>query len=155
MRGRLDNFMEHNFWHNKWQINQIGFHQKDEHSGLINHFPKLASGAKVLVPLCGKTVDMIWLAQQGYHVVGVELSELAAHAFLEENQLTATRKDIQLEGHSFVVFTCEALSIELYIGDFFKFNISDFDGIYDRAALIALPESMRSEYVQRLSLIHI
>ncbi|WP_344795273.1 methyltransferase domain-containing protein [Litoribacillus peritrichatus] len=139
--------MEHNFWHNKWQINQIGFHQQDAHIGLVNYFPKLTAQSKVMVPLCGKSVDMIWLAQQGCRVVGVELSEIAAHHFLKENNLSAQRSDISIEGASFIVFRCKELSIDLYIGDYLKFKGQTFDVIYDRAALVALPDVMRAEYV--------
>jgi thiopurine S-methyltransferase len=77
--------MKPQFWIEKWQAGQIGFHQSEVHSFLVEFFPKMALGGKVLVPLCGKSLDMVWLAQQGCQVVGVELSSLACEAFFAEN----------------------------------------------------------------------
>lgn len=140
--------MEHSFWHQKWQSNQIGFHQEDVHPEFVRYFPSLKEGARVLVPLCGKSKDMIWLAQQGYQVVGVELSEIAAKDFLKENGLTAAVSDVSMKGSVLKRFDCNELTITFYVGDFFAFDAEPFDGLYDRAALIALPPEMRTSYVE-------
>ena len=136
--------MEHNFWHAKWQSNQIGFHQPQGHPEFVKFFPRLEEGARVLVPLCGKSKDLIWLADQGYQVVGVELSEIAAQDFFKENELAFELDEDSVDG--FKVYRAKELAIELYVGDFFKFQSERFDALYDRAALIALPESMRKSY---------
>lgn len=143
--------MEHSFWHNKWQSNQVGFHQENGHPEFVEHFPKLHAGARVLVPLCGKSVDMIWLAKKGYLVVGIELSEIAAIDFFKENGLTAKVSESLLDDEVFTCYQCDQLPITLWIGDFFKFQTGSseaFDALYDRAALIALPEDMRASYIQ-------
>lgn len=141
--------MEHSFWHNKWQSNQVGFHQKSGHPEFVNFFPKLAEGASVLVPLCGKTKDMLWLAEQGYQVIGVELSEIAAQDFIKENELTATVLDKSIGESTFRLYQCEQLPISLWVGDFFSFDAELFDALYDRAALIALPKTMRADYLRK------
>ncbi len=75
--------MHKDFWQERWAHNEIGFHLDDVHPGMRRHWPRLAlpDGATVLVPLCGKSLDLAWLAGQGFNVVGVELSEKAVEAF--------------------------------------------------------------------------
>ena len=45
------------------------------------------SGCSIFVPLCGKTLDLIWLNEKGHTVMGCELSEVAAKQFFEENKI--------------------------------------------------------------------
>ena len=89
--------MEHQFWHKKWETNELGFHQDDFNPVLVRHWAGLdiPGGSKVFVPLCGKSKDMLWLAGQGYDVVGVELSEIAARSFFEEHGMDATRSEVR------------------------------------------------------------
>ncbi|KAJ8302290.1 hypothetical protein KUTeg_021277 [Tegillarca granosa] len=42
---------------------------------------------KILLPLCGKTRDIKWLWEQGFTVVGVEVSEIAIKDFFAENDI--------------------------------------------------------------------
>ncbi|MBV1885856.1 MAG: thiopurine S-methyltransferase, partial [Parvibaculaceae bacterium] len=71
--------MEASFWHQRWQKNEIGFHQSDTDAQLVKHFPQLQlqAGNRVFLPLCGKTLDIAWMLDQGYQVAGAELSEIA------------------------------------------------------------------------------
>jgi thiopurine S-methyltransferase len=146
--------MEHGFWHNCWEKNSIGFHQEQSHSLLTENFPTLIAQFKarnhrqprVLVPLCGKSLDMLFLAQQA-DVVGAELSEIACQDFFKENQLTPKVS----EQDEFIRYQCENLS--LFQGDFLKLSpeqVSGCDFIYDRAALIALPDEIREQYIAQL-----
>ena len=101
----------------------------------------------MLVPLCGKSLDMLWLAEQGHRVVGVEISPLAAAAFFEENRLPLQR---QVVG-DFTRYQCD--EIELLCGDFFQLDaalLGPFQRVYDRASLIALPPPMRRDYAAQL-----
>lgn len=141
--------MQPDFWHDRWQQNQIGFHQDAINLHLQQFWPKLgiALGHAVFVPLCGKSVDMLWLRAQGYAVVGVELSPLAVQAFFSENglQATTTTQD------RYSVY--EADGIRLYCGDFFDLTAEDMKGVravYDRASLIALPPDMRPAYAAHM-----
>ncbi|HKS11466.1 MAG TPA: thiopurine S-methyltransferase [Pseudomonas sp.] len=142
--------MEPAFWNKRWEDNQIGFHQPQVNTYLHNHWPSLglAPGSRVLVPLCGKSLDMLWLAAQGYRVLGVEISEKAVLDFFHEQGLEA---DV-LEQDGFTRW--RTAEIELWQGDFFDLraeDVADCVAVYDRAALIALPPDMRERYVHHLS----
>ncbi|MCO7514922.1 thiopurine S-methyltransferase [Pseudomonas guariconensis] len=142
--------MEPAFWHKRWADNQIGFHQAQVNSCLQAHWPVLglAPGSRVLVPLCGKTLDLAWLAGQGHRVLGVELSRRAVEAFFHEHGLTP---EIRGQG-DFEAW--RSGDVELWCGDFFALraeDLADCVGVYDRAALIALPPSMRERYMALLS----
>ena len=142
--------MDHDFWHERWDQQQIGFHQPEGHPMLATHWPTLAiaPGTSVLVPLCGKTPDLRWLARQGHSVTGIELSERAAQDFFDEQELTATVE------HLGCFSRYSAAGIDIWVGDFFAADIATlgrFEAFYDRAALIALPEQMRGDYVQHLN----
>lgn len=142
--------MEKEFWNKKWQSNDIGFNQSQPNSLMQRYFPELdlKPGARVFVPLCGKSIDMLWLVGQGYQIVGVELNQLACDAFFEENNIPVTIS----ETGDFIIYTSQ--SITLFSGDFFKINqaiIGKIDAVYDRAALIALPTEMRRLYARHVS----
>lgn len=138
--------MHPEFWHERWQQNQIGFHQDEVHPYLSQYWPSTATG-RVFVPLCGKTLDLWWLRQQGHSVIGVELSPLAVKAFFTEADVTPT---LTSNG----TLECwQASDIQLYCGDFFALrpeNVAGCELIYDRAALIALPQDLRRKYVEHL-----
>lgn len=142
--------MQPEFWHTRWDRNQIGFHLEEVNSCLQQFWPGLglAPGARVLVPLCGKSLDMSWLAAQGYQVLGVELSEIAVERFFSEQQVVPSIR----QERGFKVY--EAGPVALWCGDFFALTpeaVADCTGLYDRAALIALPAEMRETYTQHLS----
>ncbi len=137
--------MHTDFWLERWQEGQIGFHQDAIHPCLQQFFAtlKLPPAATVFVPLCGKSLDMLWLIQADYKVIGIEISQQAVEAFFSENRLAY--KTRQTDG--FVLYESEG--IQLYCGDFFQLraeHVSSCQAIYDRAALIALPPEMRSDY---------
>ena len=141
--------MEPAFWHERWAAQQIGFHQSEVNAYLRRHWSSLglASGSQVLVPLCGKSVDMVWLAEQGHRVLGVELSREAVAAFFEASQLTPT---VEKRG-VFEVWHVEQLQV--WCGDAFALtagDLADCAAFYDRAALIALPPAMRQRYLAHL-----
>lgn len=142
--------MEPKFWQERWARNQLGFHLPEVNPYLERHWPSLAlaEGAKVLVPLCGKSLDLVWLATQGHRVLGVELSEQAVEAFFSEQSLTPriTQRSV------FTVYQADL--IEVWCGDFFALDaevLADCTAVYDRAALIALPPLMRSQYTEQLN----
>jgi len=142
--------METDFWHRRWLKNQIGFHQHDFNRHLLKFWPRLDAepGARVFVPLCGKSRDLIWLAERGHAVVGCEISEIAVAAFFREAGLTPDKTvDGPFERWS-------APSIEILLGDFFKLDrglLGAVDMVYDRASLVAFPATMRPAYVQALA----
>jgi len=141
--------MEHAFWDEVWESGRIPFHQRDITPGLERLWPTLniEKGASILVPLCGKTLDMIWLRDQGYKVVGAELSSLAVEAFFAENNIAPTVQ----EEDGFKVFRAD--NIDIWCGDFFALPsgvMASCQGVLDRASFMALPEFMRGEFAAKL-----
>ena len=141
--------MDAEFWLQRWQEGQIGFHRGDVMPLLEQYWPSLGvpAGSRVFVPLAGKTLDMHWLAAQGLQVLGCELSPLAVEAFFAEAGLAAqVERDADGLHH-------RAGPIDLVQGDVFALRadtLATMDAFYDRAALIALPEAMRRRYVEQV-----
>jgi len=142
--------MEHDFWHERWDTNQIAFHEGDGNALFVAYFPqlKLTPDARVFLPLCGKTRDIHWLLANGYRVAGAELSELAVQQLFAELGVTATVEPVgELIHYS-------APDIDIYVGDIFKLDehtLGMIDAVYDRAALVALPDTLRGRYASHLS----
>ena len=145
--------MEQQFWHDRWETNDLGFHQDEFHPLLVRHWGNLnvASGGRVFVPLCGKSRDMAWLAEQGHDVLGVELSEIAVQSFFDEQRLSAARS----EAGPFTSYKSD--HIQIFCGDFFLLTTKlmtgltgDISAVFDRASLIAMPADMRIKYVNKL-----
>jgi thiopurine S-methyltransferase len=157
--------MNTSFWFQKWNDREIGFHQLEANPLLTDHFSTLSlpTGSRVLVPLCGKTPDMRWLLSQTYQVAGVEMVETAVEEFFEESRLepTVSKPDAsEKHGGSQAAMqryhaegSYHAEGIDLFAGDFFALSpeqLGPVDAAYDRAALVALPEEMRSQYADHL-----
>lgn len=142
--------MDHSFWHERWTTGQIGFHEAEENAHLSKHNGVLGQRKRVLVPLCGKAIDMTYLAAYGHEVIGVELVERAAKAFFAE---LGGEPEVTRVGE-FVRYAENGIT--LFVGDFFKTTrelLGEVDALYDRAALIALPEAMRREYAKHVRLL--
>lgn len=141
--------MKPDFWHERWSSNQIAFHEAEVHPLLARHLPTLdlARGSRIFLPLCGKTVDIDWLREQGFRVAGAELSAIAVGQLFERLRLAPTITQAgELECWS-------AEGIDVFVGDLFGLTpvqLGEVDALYDRAALIALPEAMRRAYAVHL-----
>ena len=144
--------MEKDFWLERWEKEEIGFHQNDYNPYLREYWQQLQldRGSPVFVPLCGKSRDMIWLDSQGFPVLGVELSAIAAKAFFEENGMTPRHSPQgKFDSH-------ESGGIRILCGDFFDLDrsmLENVGAVYDRASLIALPPEMRERYISRMAAI--
>lgn len=139
--------MDPDFWHARWAANQIGFHQQTTNNYLQQFWQAPVQGNRILVPLCGKSLDMHWLRQQGYAIAGIEVSALAIEAFFAEAGLHPSCHDAA--DHS----RWSVDGIDLYRGDFFTLTSEDIgmvDAFYDRAALVAMPAHLRPAYVEHL-----
>ena len=139
-------------WLQCWRDRRTDFNQATVNHLLARFWPDLdlAQGSRIFVPLCGKSLDMIWLAKQGHKVIGVELSPIAVRAFFRENQLQPVRRKIG----KFTLWQHGRLNI--LCGDYFSLTMADLgqiDMVYDRAALTALPEDLRGLYVAHLKMI--
>lgn len=144
--------MQKDFWLDRWENQQIGFHQANVNSSLINHWSLIDAPdeGRVFVPLCGKSIDLVWLANQGYKVVAVEFSQLAVEAFFAEQNLTY---ELLTDGK---LASYTSGNISIFQGDFFDLNASmlgTINAVFDRASLIALPEDMRRRYCEHMQVI--
>ena len=142
--------MHAEFWQARWARSEIGFHLPEVNPYLQQYWPALGlpEGTRVLVPLCGKSLDLAWLAGQGYQVVGVELAQRAVEDFFAEHKLQPEVSEVG----AFRLYRAGA--VEIYCGDFFALTaqlLAGCSALYDRAALIALPPEMRARYVAHLS----
>lgn len=142
--------MDTNFWLQRWCEGRTGFHRDQPMPLLLKYWPTLAlpASSRVLVPLAGKSMDMLWLAEQGYRVLGVEISPLAVEQFFDESLLQPTVHDSNVGRHHV------AGPVEIICGDVFNLDagcVADCVAVYDRAALIALPAAMRQNYTEHLS----
>ena len=144
--------MDSDFWHARWQNNQLGWHRAEVHPSLVEFFPRfeLKAGDRVFVPLCGKSQDMVWLAKQGLSVIGNELSPIAIQDLFADLQLQPTKTQLGK------LVKWQAGSYTLYEGDYFDLkpeHVSEVKFVHDRAALIALPrdgEFGRKAYLRQM-----
>jgi thiopurine S-methyltransferase len=138
--------MEAEFWHKKWRNDQIGFHLEEQHPYLLKYWNELGleGRGRVFVPLCGKSNDMLWLRAQGHELLGIEYSPLAIDSFCKQ------------VGGDFIADQVGVLNrytgqgYSLLVGDYFALDrniVGAIAGVYDRGSLIALPETMRTDYV--------
>jgi thiopurine S-methyltransferase len=130
-------------WLERWREGRIGWHEAGGNASLRKYWR--AEGRRVLVPMCGKTVDMLWLEEQGNSVVGVELSDIAARAFFEENSLRYTIRDGKLPA-----YTALDRDITIHCGNLFDFDEPGHTGWYDRGALVATPAEQRPAYARHI-----
>ena len=131
-------------WIERWQEGRIGWHEASGNASLKKHWR--ASGRTVLVPLCGKSVDLRWLADAGNRVVGVELSSIAVEAFFDEQGL-----EYSVSRGELPCYKAQSIDISIYCGDFFALSSIRCDAHYDRGALGALPAKMRPAYAAHVS----
>lgn len=142
--------MEAKFWLQRWENNQVGFHEDEVNPYLIQycHMLSLAQESRVFIPLCGKTNDIAWLLAQGYRVVGVELAQTAIEQLFVALGVEPSKTEIgQIKRYS-------AKNIDIFVGDIFAVNrelLGSVDAVYDRAALVALPAEMRRRYSAHLT----
>lgn len=141
--------MNEEFWHERWEKDQIGFHEVEANPLLVRHLAslKLKKGDRIFLPLCGKTTSIPWLEKQGYKVVGIELSKIAIDQFFEALGRPPTIEPLNK------LTRYVSNNIEIFAGNIFDLTqdvLGTVDGIYDRGALVALPNDMRHNYVQHI-----
>lgn len=144
--------MDLNFWHQIWEKNEIGFHEGQANSLLVEYINELplSEGSRIFLPLCGKTLDIAWLLSKGYRVAGSELNKPAVEQLFIE---LGIEPNISKLGS---IYCYSAENIDIFVGDIFDLcreMLGFVDAIYDRAALVALPDKIREKY--RLHLLEI
>ncbi|WP_459558458.1 thiopurine S-methyltransferase [Lacunimicrobium album] len=141
--------MQPEFWHERWQRKETAFHEGTPNPFLVEHFAKLnlSPGSRVFVPLCGRTVDIHWLLSQGAQVAGAELSQLAI------DQLFSDLGQSPIITPTGDLLQYSAPNIDIFVGNIFSLTpslLGHIDAIYDRAALVALPQPIRDQYTTHL-----
>lgn len=141
--------MDVSFWINRWENNDVAFHQSEANPALVKYFNELSieKGNRVFLPLCGKTLDIAWLLSKGYHVAGAELSRLAIEQLYKSLGVTPNVTDIG----NLKCYSVE--NIDIFVWNIFELSrdvLGTVDVVYDRAALVALPEDMRKRYTTHL-----
>lgn len=141
--------MEHSYWSGRWRKNKIGFHSGEADDALVQHWEKLGTEqTRVFVPLCGKSLDMVWLAQRGCRVTGVEFVERACREFFAEQNLNPEIETINgAKKYSSGPY-------EIWCADLMKLPgtvIRECGAVYDRASLVALPTGLREPYVEKIA----
>lgn len=147
--------MDNQFWIDRWQNKETGWHRDNVHPLLFKLSEEFfEQPQQIFVPLCGKSLDMVWLAEKGHEIIGVELSPLAIEEFFEEQKLVPKKNQLG------DFLSWQAGSYQILEGDFFNLTADFFAGNfkschcwYDRAAVIALPESLRNKYVEVIQMI--
>ncbi|HVJ89078.1 MAG TPA: thiopurine S-methyltransferase [Labilithrix sp.] len=141
--------MEIAYWVERWREGRIGFHEGRTNAFLARHVDRIGTAPRrVLVPLCGKTEDMAFLASRGHHVIGIEAVEDAVQAFFREHALTPEVREVSKHIRRYT-----AGQVTIFAGDVFACNtevVGDVDAFYDRAALVALTPDVRARYVAHL-----
>jgi thiopurine S-methyltransferase len=141
--------MEPGFWQQRWATGQVGWHREEVNEAVSANLDRLTSGrrSRILVPLCGKSRDLVYFARAGHDVVGIELVEQAVHEFFAEHDAKPT----VVRGPRATRYRARSLTI--LQADFFdvtRDDVGEVDCAYDRAALIALPPEDRGRYVSHL-----
>lgn len=141
--------MEPTFWQARWAERQIGFHRADVHPTLVENAAWFLDDAphRILVPLCGKSVDVAFLASRGHEVVGIELVEDAVTELFSDAGLTPEWSDVPGGRRA------RSGPITILQGDLFAFPddvVGRVDRVWDRAAMVALHPDQRSAYVERI-----
>lgn len=141
--------MDPQFWHDRWQEDRIGFHRDSVNPMLVDHIDRLdlEPGARIFLPLCGKTRDIAWLLGRGHAVVGAELSAIAIDQLFEDlGVVPETHRESALQRRS-------APGLDILVGDIFDVDMAALGpvaAVFDRAALVALPSPMRPDYARHL-----
>ncbi|MCP5328143.1 MAG: thiopurine S-methyltransferase [Steroidobacteraceae bacterium] len=141
--------MQADYWHQRWANQDTPFHERDTNPLLLKHLASLSLplGARLFLPLCGKTLDIRWLLSLGYRVAGAELSPLAIEQLFTG---LGIEPEITPKGP---IAHYHAPDLDLFVGDIFDLTrtmLGPIDAIYDRAALVALPAEMRTRYTRHL-----
>lgn len=144
--------MDKPFWHQKWESNEIAFHCSEANPLLVKYFDKLslAKGARVFLPLCGKSLDIPWLLSNGFRAVGAELCRIAVEQLFSELGVEPKISRVESVDHY------SAKDIDIFVGDIFDLSremLGPVDAVYDRAALVALPADMRNRYTAQVTAI--
>lgn len=151
MAAQEDRVMALGEWEGRWNEGRIGFHQAHIHRLLEGNIDKIVCGrqkVRFFFPLCGKAVDMKWLADMGHEIVGVEISETGIKQFFEEQGLEYKEEPVAAIPEA-KVYKSSDRKISIYQCDLYNFSSAvegRFGGIWDRGSLVAINPCDRTKY---------
>ena len=137
------------YWDKRWENNQAGWHKTEVHSLLALHKKSYKEKGTVFFPMCGKAVDMKYMCDEGYNVVGIEYSKQPVEEFFNENDI----KFVKGSNSVYETYKSDDGKITIHCGDFFKAKsevVGKIDGIWDRGALVAMNPCDRSKYKETI-----
>merc|ERR1712071_145075 len=139
-------------WDGKWKANKSPRHKNEINDFLATHFShvtKIKNPARILVPLCGKAVDMKWMYDSGHSVVGIEGVEEPIIQFFTEQNLEYRKEMVgncpcySTEDGRLKIFQSDLLLIDPEV-------VGKFDGVWDRGSLVAIYQEDREKYAELL-----
>jgi len=133
------------FWHDAWASGIVTPRVARPDTTLEMHWASLdvATGSRVLVPMCGRSGDLRWLQSHGYLPVGVEISPIPCREFFVELGVIPART-----AHgSFVQW--HGSDVTILQGNVFDLD-DTYDAAVDRGALVAVSPSRREIYAYHL-----
>mmetsp|Transcript_35183 Transcript_35183/g.62727 ORF Transcript_35183/g.62727 Transcript_35183/m.62727 type:complete len:184 (-) Transcript_35183:6-557(-) len=135
-------------WVDMWSAGRTQFHQPTVNHVLLKYQSELLDGQdhRVFVPLCGKSVDLVWLSQNEKvkEVIGNEAVSKAVAEFAEEN--TNLGLEVVPAEQPFKRFV-SPLGLTVLQGDHFFLSpavTGTVDRIWDRASLVAINPAGRN-----------
>jgi thiopurine S-methyltransferase len=141
--------MERSDWESRWSEGHTAFHQSTTTPVLDAYADRVWGDApigRIYVPLCGKSLDMVFLAERGAEVVGVEFVTQAVEEFFAERGLApevAAGPPLRLHSGPYTLFAADIFGLTAD-------DVGPLDGVFDRAALVALDADARSRYADQL-----
>lgn len=140
--------MEISYWQSRWRKGKTGWHMDTVYPPLPTFWDdvNIESGSRILVPLCGKSLDLGWFVDHGHTVTGIDVSAKAIHHIMQQHPESFTKDS----SHGFTVYRSE--SLVLWQGDYSKLPTDEIptqDLIYDKASIIALPPEKRLDHANK------
>lgn len=127
-----------------WEASNTRFHRQDVHPYVLKHLTPFALMEKVIfVPLCGRSLDLVYFSQFADRVVGVEQSESVILQFFAENRLAYEKIGERYISNNLTIFCKDLFALT-------PEEVGEIDLVYDRASLVALPLPMRVGYLQKM-----
>ncbi|KAL4229725.1 hypothetical protein ACF0H5_010113 [Mactra antiquata] len=140
-----DTNFDEGIWHNNkwiesWSSGDTGFHMTFTDPFLDKNEADIFGGKtkSIFAPLCGKSLDMLWMYNKGHSVCGVDIAEQAVQEFFDENNI---EKNIDKVDNIGVLYKSKDERIKLYVADLFDMLPSvcgQFDVIWDSKSLVAI-----------------
>jgi len=143
------NSLDLNYWDKRWEDGKTGWHRTEVNDLLVMYNSRIKENGTVLFPMCGKTVDMKFMCDEGYTVVGIEYSKQPVEEFFSENDIKFEKS----KNGDYDTYKSDDGKITIYAGDFFQAKpelVGKIDGIWDRGALVAMNPSDRRKYADTI-----